>query len=520
MDARLRALLAAFARAGEAEPADLVSALRSLPDPGALPEPGGLPSPWETWTLIGLVRHRERQLWVETVVRTRLRGDPADLAAIGALGPPEGVKQSGSVPGLPEWEYYFHGRGCCLPHKVNGDAIDVDFWDDSAEYFDAYFYTRYLDSLRHPEPAEERLKELHRSLRPVGIAIKDLVAGGALTPLPEHESHPRISEEVLAHADAIEAFCLAWAVPARRLWLAALIGDWPAAADAAAGKPELEGVTGPRAEECRRQRRERLLKETGYPAADALHGLAEIGAADESLGAAFKGPPSGLVSAALEIAGEQDDPRWCASVYALFCRVNPSGQLPEPHIWITSVKFLLRHGYRRGELLGAISKAGGTEVGEAVMLALEHAPEHALPLIRKGLLADIPINRTTVAAILAVIAKPWSVRELLRALEQSDDQEKTADARAALLETGDADAERAVLAWEEKNPHEDEVGSYLEVGGRRLGPFYSMGEPALKNRAGYIRYEMDKLHDRLMRVKDVVPPEPPGDRPWWRLWGS
>lgn len=77
--------------------------------------------------------------------------------------------------------------------------------------------------------------------------------------------------------------------------------------------------------------------------------------------------------------------------------------------------------------------------------------------------------------ILAVIGKPWSMRELLGALEACDDQEKTAVARAALLETGDPEAERAVLAWEEKNPHENEAPSYLEISGRKLGPFYSMG---------------------------------------------
>jgi hypothetical protein len=37
---------------------------------------------------------------------------------------------------LPEWEYYFHGKGCCLTHRVTGEEIDVDFFDDSAEYFD------------------------------------------------------------------------------------------------------------------------------------------------------------------------------------------------------------------------------------------------------------------------------------------------------------------------------------------------------------------------------------------------
>ena len=40
-----------------------------------------------------------------------------------------------------------------------------------------------------------------------------------------------------------------------------------------------------------------------------------------------------------------------------------------------------------------------------------------------------------------------------------DDQQKTADAWAALLESGDEDAQKAVLAREERNPHENEVGS-------------------------------------------------------------
>src|SRR5262245_56073662 len=284
MNAQMGALLTALARAGEPEPADLDSALRGLPEPGALP------SPWETWTLIGLVRHRDRQLWVADVIRNRLRGAPADLAGMGALGHPEGVPQSGPVPGMPEWEYYFHGRGCCLTHKVEGDEIDVDFWDDSAEYFDTFFYTKYLESLRHPEPPEQRLRELHRSTRPVRIAVDDLIAAGALTPLSSLDAHPpRISETVLDHADAIETFCRAWGEPANRLWLGALCGDWLAAHGAATGRPGIDRFTAARAEKCRQLRRERLLRETGYSAADALHGLAELGAADEPVERALRG---------------------------------------------------------------------------------------------------------------------------------------------------------------------------------------------------------------------------------------
>ena len=512
MDAQLDALLTALARAQAPEPADLVSSFR------ALPEPGALPSPWETWALIGLVRHRERQLWVADIVRTRLRGALSDLAALGALGHPEGIPGMGTVPDLPEWEYYFHGRGCCIRHKVDGDVIDVDFWGDTAEYFDPYFYQRYLESLRRPEPPEQRLRELHPSARTVNIAINDLIACGALTPLPARESHPpRVSDEVLTYAEAVAAFCQAWANPGRRAWLAALVGDWPGADAAAAGQVALAAVTAPRAEACREIRRRRLRRELGeqYRGADALRALAGLGAADldECLAHALGGAPTGLLSAALEIIGQQDDPRWCEPVYALFLRVDPAGQAPQPHIWMASLKFLLRHRHRTPELLAALTRAGGTEVGEAVLLALENAPELALPLIRKALLTEIPINRTRVAAILALVGKPWSRRELLRALETSDDQQKTADARAALLESGDEEAQKAVLAWEERNPHEDEVGSYLDIGGRRLGPFFTFGELALKNRSSWIRYEMDMLHNRVMKVRHVVPPESAGDQP-------
>jgi hypothetical protein len=514
MDARITRLLDAFSRAQGEPPSDVGGFLRSLP------EVGELPSPWETWTLIGLVRHRVRQWWVHEIIRTRLQGDPSTLARLGSMGHPDDVPQNGSVPGLPEWEYFFHGIGCCLTHKVTGEQIDVNFWGDTAEHFDVFFYTNYLKSLRQPEPPEQRLRELYPSLRAIRLASDSLVAAGALIPLAGRDSHPpRVSDEVLDRADAIEGFCPAWAGPRNRLWLAALIGDWPAAHAAAAGQPGHESITAPRAERCRQLRRKFLLGVTGYDASDALYGLTELGAADAEVEQALRGHPSGLTSAALNIVAQQNDPRWCPHVYALFRRLNASGQLPEPHNWITALKFLLEHGYRKDEMIAALPKAGRTTIGEAVILAMEHAPEHALPLIRKGLLANIPVNRTEVAAVLALIAKPWSMRELLGALEASDDQERTADARAALLETGDADAEKAVLAWEERNPHEGEPGSYLEIDGRRVGPFYSMAEHMLKSRGAFIRYEMDKLHDRVARLRDrEPPPEPPGLRPWWQFW--
>ncbi|WP_406694400.1 hypothetical protein V5E97_25320 [Singulisphaera sp. Ch08] len=457
------------------------------------------------------------------IIRNRLHGELPDLAALGAMGHPDGVPQSGPVPGMPDWEYYFHGRGCCISHKVDGDAIDVDFWDDSADYFDTYFYRNYLESLRRPEPPEQRLRELYHSARTVTIAVTDLLAAGALTPLPGSQHHPyRLADEVMAIADDIDSFCTTWADADRRVWLAAVIGDWLAADEAAAGRPEVTAITGPRAGRCRKIHLQRLHRELREPyrGADALQALADLQAPDldQCLEDALRSPPSGLISVALDIIEQRDNPRWCVRVHELYSRVDPNGQPPQPHLWITSLKFLLRQGHHTAEVIASLAKAGGTEVGEAVMLSLEHAPELALPLIRKGLIADVPMNRTQVAAILALINASWSKRELLAALEASDDQAKTADARAALMETGDEGDQRAVLAWEARNPHENEIGTYLEIGDRRLGPFYTFGELSLRDRASKLTYEMDKLHDRVMKVKDIVPPEPPSPRPWWKFW--
>jgi hypothetical protein len=519
---RYERLLTALGRAGEPPPADLLAAV------GALPPAGELPSPWEIWAFIGLVRHRERQLWVGEVVTERLGGRLADLALLGALGHPQGVPQQGLVPGLPEWEYYFHGKGCCLTHRVSGDRIDVDFFGDSAECFDFFFYKRYLESLRDPEPPERRLLELHGSPEALRLAFDDLRAAGLLEAPPGRDSHPlRLSAGTLAHAASVAAFCAAWPDPGRRLWLAALVGDWPAAHQAAlsGADPALVALTAGRAGQCRSLWEQRLLdafrdEKQDWAALLGLHDL-DAGSLAAVLEQALAGPPSGLTSAALDVIGRRDDPAWCPRVHALFRRVHPGGPIPGPHLWMTSLKFLLRHGHQVGEVLRALPRAAGCEMGEACLLALEHAPEQVLPLVRRALLSDVPANRAAVAAILALVDKPWSRRELLAALEASDDQERTADARAALLECRDEEAHRAVRAWEERNPHEPEAGTFLEVDGRQLGPFVSMGELMLQNRAGWIRYQMEKLHDRVMRLRDRVPPEPAGPRkPWWKPWGK
>lgn len=511
MKPQFHRLLSAIRNVAEGPPADVAFWIAQQPDPGELP------SPWETWMLIGLIRHRQRHLWVADIIRTRLQGDLARIADMGYMGHPEGVPQHGPVPGMPEWEYYFHGIGCCITHKVHGDAIDVDFFGDSAEYFEPCFYAWYLDSLRSPEPPEQRIRELYPSLRPLPIVVDDLIAAGVLTRLRGDERPYRISETVLEHEDSIESFCREWELPDRRLWLAALIGDWPAANAVAMADPHIAQITAQRSERSREMRIERLFKVRGDAAADALFGLADLGAAEPSLKSALRSAPSGLVSAALKIVSQQDDAHWCPNVFALFSRLNPRGEIPLPQLWTMSFKYLLRHGYRREELLNMLPQSG--DLGEAVLLALEHAPQHALPLIRQGV-------GTTVAATLALINKPWSTRELLRALEASDSHEHTAAVRAALRELNDAEAEAAAHDWESRHPREPEAGAYVEIDGRRIGPSVTVGEHMLLSMPAWLRQEMQELHERVLRVRHVVPPEPltvtdcTRRRPWWKWWGD
>jgi hypothetical protein len=116
---------------------------------------------WSFWTLMCLRRHLENQKWVAFVVESRLQGSLSQIGGAGAFGHPEGLPQSGVVPDEEDWDYFFHGSGCCLTNKVSGVEIDVDFTPDGrCDEIDPFFYDRYLLSLRQPCLPE---KNIHRN---------------------------------------------------------------------------------------------------------------------------------------------------------------------------------------------------------------------------------------------------------------------------------------------------------------------------------------------------------------------
>jgi hypothetical protein len=101
------------------------------------------------WLLFALVRHVECQRWVGRIAASRLKADLVALSGAGALAHPA-IPQSGLVPDDTDWEYYFHGRGCCLTNRITGESIDVDFFDGSSDWIDDFFFIRYLESLKQP----------------------------------------------------------------------------------------------------------------------------------------------------------------------------------------------------------------------------------------------------------------------------------------------------------------------------------------------------------------------------------
>jgi hypothetical protein len=401
---------------------------------------------------------------------------------------------------LTEWEYLFHGCGCRLTHRGTGEAIDVDFFGPTAEYFDVWFYLDYLRSLREPEPPEARLIALHRSLEPIRLAVAELLEAGLLEPRKKRAPHAfRIAEAVIEREELIDAFCAAWGNSSRRLWLAGLIGDWPAAHDIACALSDrgIVGLISGRAAASKANRCEDLLTDRFDEGqhGTVLHALDDLDAEclEQQLGRTLGGPVGAATSTALKIIERRNDPAWCPALYELFGRLDPVEEQPQPYLWARCEQFLLRHGYRFDEMRESLARAGNA-VGEAALLALEHDPDRALPLFHRALRSPVAASRSFAAATLALIDRPWSRRELISVLQESDEQVATSECRAALRECHDAEAQHAVDAWEAVNPHEPEPG-----------PWIKMDEVMLQNNPHWVQWQIKKLHDRVMKVREHVP---------------
>ena len=452
--------------------------------------------PWEVWTLLCLVRHRTRQQFVADMIRFRLDADLDALATAGAFAHPT-CPQQGVMPGMLDWEYYFHGRGCCLTHRATGEAIDVDFYDSTADWFDAFFFVQYLQSLKSPTFVEQQVVRLHPSYETAVLAI-DRLWDMELLERFEDDGAFRLAfdhEELASLLDKIES---SWEDPKTQLLVASAMSDWLLLENMSLDDALQSTVTA-KADFSRRERQSYLVKlfNSGNQEAEALEALHDLGSSllDEVLVKALHGPPSGAMNAALEVIEKMNDKRWCSEVKVLSNRIDPNEDIPAPTAWLNCCKILLKNGLRhdiRKQLTGIRSHI----LAEVALLALEYIPDMAVDLFRKALRSSIPLNRITAAAALAVMDQPWCRRELASVLDESNDQLMTAECRSALLETHSEEHHRRVHHWEELNPHEPEQG-----------PFIYLDEMSLQHSDERIRWEMQNLHDRVMQLRNALPPD-------------
>ncbi|WP_417386356.1 hypothetical protein [Gimesia sp.] len=453
-------------------------------------------SPWSLWTLCSLVKHRQRQEFVLHIVRDKLSGYPNALAEAGAFGHPH-IKRTGLVPANTDWEYDYQGRCCRLTNRITGELIDVNFYDETADWFNGYYYEWYLKSLKEPEIWERRVIELHPSLETVALAFQGLLDIGLL------EKHPGYEIVVVRLGfDSNELLCLLEhfeeaASDQLHKKLAAAFGDWRLLIKGEASRPDVSDAF----TKNQLDREQDLIQffERDDQQRLALRSLFEMESPRryEILRQALRLPPSGTVSAALDILLEMENGAWCNEVWSLLDRTDPDGEIPHPHTWYTCLEYLTLHSSDRESIQQKLRMISGHAIGDAAILALKYFPEDSLGLFRRALCSMIPDNRIIAASALALIDQPWSHEELLAVLRNSDDQEMTAECRAALREIPRPELHKIADEWESQNSHKTETGDWI-----------SMEEAALR-RAQDLGVEMESLHDRVLPLRAIIPPVPP-----------
>ena len=194
----------------------------------ALPTAGSLIEPCTAWLFINLMLHRARQRWARKELQ---RHFPSFF-----VSEPDQEPQFKPVPGMPEWRLVF----VCdvwgtIVHRVTGELIVVDRVRHRGEYIVFPHETQRDVTSRSPWDVPARLTATTGGLQ---TAIDELVAvrilletdfyGLAWEDSEDPEAH-RLSRRVSSMSRAVHNFRHLWDEPRNRLWLAAIIGDWPSA---------------------------------------------------------------------------------------------------------------------------------------------------------------------------------------------------------------------------------------------------------------------------------------------------
>ena len=492
MKEQYRRLMRGFvaSRPGDPAPDDLLEAVRGLP------EVGQLPPAWVTWTLVQLVV----RLWSRSTmtipwhVRYRAsmagsRGQETDAAR------PDPEYPLFMVDVHDEWEehtrYGYSFGHSATPARMahSGDPIDDSetgrlpfvFVPEFLVGF-MYHYSFVLSEDRSFTPMRQGVIELSTATAELGVA--ELEAAGLVERVLIREGSfgHSLTPAALEHAPSISAFSYGWGglrgsagrvvTPAKLVWLAAAIGDWPAAHAAAIDMdrtdgtpcPELVAFAGERAGRCR-ARRDADPRARGRVcdiATAALRGHypSESRQFSEEFWEAIRSAPPWV--GPWEVTGFRSDERgddvpWPSGVRRLLDHALPLGRLPR--------RCIERECYgatphQRREIIRVFAR-DETMLAEAAYRAFIDAPEQAEALLRRGLRSPSLRSRICTAGLLGAIDEPWSRRELWQAVEETADPGETVNLRAALRCSQDWDVKRAVARWAAahglRSPHPSEI---------------------------------------------------------------
>ncbi len=510
------AIALAKAKSGEISAFDIEAAALS-------PLPTKL-SPEELYLLVCFVRHERRQKWVGFIVESRLRGQGADLAHLGAFAHPEEIPQSGEVPGEEGWRYFFHGRGCCFTN-TDGTSIDVDFADDgTALEIDPYFFTHYLQSIPAAEWHERQLKQPDGFENAWQFELRRL----AQKNLIHREWRFRLTDDGRRLGEFLEplAELLDSAAPAVRCWLLCKLGDFANATHEA----KANGIPAPPVKLMQEQRDERLARlkivirsSDEAQAQVALSALGLMGpefALPELELAVARKPASGLNHTALAVlkhwntmavteclnstleAMVEVPPR---SLLRWFVPTNrPTEQDRPRHGLVVGIAEELMRRFSPRDLPQPVRKLlvsalqadcfAMEDVGGFLLFLLE--PNLGLSKLAKSLDSTVPMARSGAAGFLALIGSGECMEILIRSASQSPEQGGH-EAACALSLFDDERALAATSEWLRRNDgYEEAEGQETELLGRKIRT-WSFEEIRRSSLREEMRWSQERMRKRF-----------------------
>jgi hypothetical protein len=439
---------------------NLARTLRTPPNPpgdgawriGHFPRVGDLPLPQLTWAALGLLWYRRRRAWAAETVRKRL--SPEVLAQVQAAGRKErlgGTPSEGNwpeyLPGAPEWHLTLDDRPHVLHNRVTGEIIDFEL-NRRPGLIDVRDFWSWLQSPREPGLVEGRLRQDFVDADGLGEALHALSSPGFVEPVDAFEF--RIGRKLLALEKPADAYFAGWQDPRRRTGLAAALGDWPAACEAAIAAElfELADCFRRRAEECR-GKWIRVLRRAARRARNfggVLRSLAHVGAPDLDRDIEQALRDGRTASTAIRVIA--DDPKWGPTVFDLLKRgVARKWYAVDERF----AEYLVRHGHRADEVVGHLRGKKRPPWLTLISFGLRDG-RNLRGYLCAALRSKKSVYREVAAAVLALFDTDWSCAELRRGRVLWKGKRAARLCLAALRECRHPDAVRAVDRWDQKHP--------------------------------------------------------------------